>query len=181
MANEYLGYYALLTTQDNKGFVGSILVINKEGKPEEFRVTYAVKPSSLQEILYGESLVPHVGIELCGKPLYGALEHRLAALLVYDARLLGLGDEIDCLTACVKGENDTPPLLAEGEQAHKVHSRDGVFQPIVVQYPRSYNLDRQRQTELVLQKYMDAFDLIEPFHRIGVAIKALQQQDQRFN
>jgi len=70
-----IGFYALLSTTDNKGFVGALLITDDLGKPEEFRVTYPVKPTTLQRQLYGDSLIPHIGIELCGKPLYQALRN----------------------------------------------------------------------------------------------------------
>ena len=51
------------------GFVGGYLVTNPWGRPLEFRLTSAVQPNKVQQILYGDTLPAYVCGELIGKTL----------------------------------------------------------------------------------------------------------------
>lgn len=52
-----------------QGYLGAYLVTNSWGRPLEFRLTTAVNPSKVQQILYGATLETHVVAELIGKAL----------------------------------------------------------------------------------------------------------------
>lgn len=55
--------------QDGNSYVGGYLVTNAWGRPLEFRLTSAVQPTRVQQILYGPTLPAHVCGELIGKAL----------------------------------------------------------------------------------------------------------------
>ena len=80
---DMIGFYSLVATSDEKGYLGALLVTDDIGKPEEFRVTHPVKPTLLQRQIYGETLIPHIGVSLCGVPLYEALKNKPSLLLVF--------------------------------------------------------------------------------------------------
>jgi hypothetical protein len=61
------GFLSVL--QEPGGYVGGYLVTNAWGRPLEFRLSSAVQPNRLQQILYGETLPAHVCGELIGKTL----------------------------------------------------------------------------------------------------------------
>jgi hypothetical protein len=65
MAN--LGF--LLIAREPTGYVGGYLVTNQWGRPLEFRLSSAVQPNRVQQILYGDTLEPYVCGELIGKAL----------------------------------------------------------------------------------------------------------------
>ena len=46
--DEYIAFYSLEVTKDKKGVIGAILVTDDLGMPQEFRVTFPVKPTNLQ-------------------------------------------------------------------------------------------------------------------------------------
>ncbi len=128
-----IGFYALLQTQDGKGYSGALLVTDDLGKPTEFRVTYPVKPTALQKQLYGDSLIPHIGIELCGKPLYQALKNKPLLLMVNDVRFLPISASVASLVAHVERLGETLKI-ASGSDANlrtpaKLQSSSGRFQP----------------------------------------------------
>ena len=52
-----------------QGYLGAYLVTNSWGRPLEFRLTTAVNPSKVQQILYGATLETHVVAELIWKAL----------------------------------------------------------------------------------------------------------------
>ncbi|MGF1577993.1 MAG: hypothetical protein ACFCD0_01375 [Gemmataceae bacterium] len=59
----------LTVQQDPKGYVGGYLVTNQWGRPLEFRLSTAVQPNKVQEILYAQTLQPYICGDLIGKTL----------------------------------------------------------------------------------------------------------------
>ena len=62
-----LGFLSVF--QETGGYVGGYLVTNAWGRPLEFRLSSAVQPNKVQQILYGESLQRYLCGELIGKTL----------------------------------------------------------------------------------------------------------------
>jgi hypothetical protein len=62
-----LGFLSVL--QESGGYLGGYLVTNAWGRPLEFRLTSAVQPNRVQQILYGAALPGYVCGELIGKTL----------------------------------------------------------------------------------------------------------------
>src|SRR5207302_2786713 len=52
-----------------EGYLGGYLVVNRWGRPLEFRLSTTVQPSRVQQILYGDTLAPYIYGELIGKTL----------------------------------------------------------------------------------------------------------------
>ena len=61
-----LGFMAITSEQ---GYLGALLVTNSWGRPLEFRLTTAINPSRVQQILYGQTLESHIVAELIGRAL----------------------------------------------------------------------------------------------------------------
>jgi hypothetical protein len=59
----------LVVQQENGGYVGGYLVTNTWGRPLEFRLSSAVQPNKVQQVLYAATLVPYVCGDLIGKTL----------------------------------------------------------------------------------------------------------------
>src|SRR5688500_19326213 len=59
----------LTVFQEGTGYLGGYLVTNTWGRPLEFRLSTAVQPNRIQQILYGETLRPYVCADLIGKAL----------------------------------------------------------------------------------------------------------------
>ena len=53
-----LGFLTVL--REANGYLGGYLVVNGWGRPLEFRLTSAVQPNRVQQILYGGTLEPYV-------------------------------------------------------------------------------------------------------------------------
>jgi hypothetical protein len=62
-----VGFLSVL--QEPGGFVGGYLVTNAWGRPLEFRLSSAVQPNRIQQVLYGDTLPAYVCGELIGKTL----------------------------------------------------------------------------------------------------------------
>lgn len=62
-----LGFLTIL--HQANGFLGGYLVTNQWGRPLEFRLSTAVQPNRVQQILYGGTLTPYICSDLIGKTL----------------------------------------------------------------------------------------------------------------
>jgi hypothetical protein len=54
---------------ETNGYLGGYLVTNQWGRPLEFRLSTAVQPNRVQQILYGGTLQPYICADLIGKTL----------------------------------------------------------------------------------------------------------------
>lgn len=66
-ACNHLGFLSVF--EEANGFVGGYLVTNAWGRPLEFRISSAVQPTKVQQVLYGETLRGYVCGEIIGKTL----------------------------------------------------------------------------------------------------------------
>lgn len=129
-------------------------------------------------------MLAHIGIELCGVPLYQALKVKPIVMVVSDSRFLHLGERVSSLIAQVERAGDalklsTPssPSLTAQDTLTSASTR---FQPLTVVYPADYREEKQRETLSRLGRFFTVLDLLEPFDRIDAATKALAAQDERF-
>lgn len=63
----HLGF--LTVRKEGTSYIGGYLVTNVFGRPLEFRISSAVQPNKVHEILYGATLEPYICGELIGKTL----------------------------------------------------------------------------------------------------------------
>ena len=183
MTVERVGFFKLVSDAENKVMLGALLVTDVVGKPEEFRVTYPVKPTGLQRQLYGAALWAHVGVELCGAPLFKSLKARPELLVVSHAEFVAL-DRVSAATNVLfldkAGETLRVAGASERAGLEKVNSASSRFEPLRVQYPNTYSVERVRTIYQQVVDLYSAIDLLEPFQRIDVAVKMLRESDERF-
>ena len=182
---EIVAFFSLEVTADKGGVLGAILATDDLGKPEEFRVTYPVKPTALQKQLYGEALYSHVGINLCGVPLYNALRGKPELLIVSDKRFLQISQSVDCRVAHLQRageafEVESSSTAGQTSGTNLLSSDGGRYQPLNLAWPRDYGDADIGDTKVLLAKYFQMIDLLEPFNRIAGAVEALLEQDERF-
>src|SRR5438046_7062929 len=66
-ATPNLGFLTVL--HEPSGYLGGYLVTNLWGRPLEFRLSTAVQPNRVQQILYAGTLQPYICADLIGKTL----------------------------------------------------------------------------------------------------------------
>jgi hypothetical protein len=81
--------------QEPSGFVGGYLVTNPWGRPLEFRLSSAVQPNKVQQILYGDTLQAYLCGEVIGKTLIDKSATRAQIVLVDNPMTLDLRLRID--------------------------------------------------------------------------------------
>jgi hypothetical protein len=156
----------LTVLQESTGFVGGYLVTNFWGRPLEFRLSSAVQPNRIQQILYAGTLRSYICADLIGKTLVDRTSVA-AQLLITDAdAVLDLRLKLEVPVVWVVPADD--PRAGEwagsGQcvlPAGKTHG------PVVChgRFPEDVPLARER-----LEALAGVMDLAEPFLRIREAI-----------
>ncbi len=177
---ERLGFFKLAPTLDEKGFIGAILVTDIYTKPVEFRVTFPVKPTPVQRTLYGASLVPHIGIELCGKPLYEMLQMPPDILFIEQDEFLPLAEHVRSLVVRVRRVESLAGFIERDVQEVQLPSHDKHYEAIAAAFPSHYEATTVQTATTLLHELARQIDLLEPFDRIGRALQVLAEEDQRF-
>lgn len=180
----YLGFLSLEETVNKDGYIGAILVTDLQGVPLEFRCTHPVKPTLIQKPLYGESLQPFIGNELCGKPLVESLQNKPSCMVVTIDFLLNLRPDISIPTVFIKHAGEVIEVDSEHKQTNplprkRVESPTGKFQPMILMTHSDYKDDFEKIQSL-LGDSLKTLDLIEPFTRIKTALEVLARQDSKF-
>jgi hypothetical protein len=145
------------------GYLGGYLVTNTWGRPLEFRLSSAVQPNRVQQILYAGTLEPYVCADLIGKTLVDKAGVPVQLVVtdcqaVLDLRLK-LETPVVWLTATEAVQSPRPASVVgpAGNGRGLLHCHS--------QFPG----DAADAREL-LQRLDSTFDLAEPFARIREAI-----------
>ncbi|MGL6097797.1 MAG: hypothetical protein ACRC7O_18605 [Fimbriiglobus sp.] len=158
-ASHNVGFLAIV--QDAGGLLGGYLVTNTWGRPLEFRLTTAVQPTKVQQILYGPTLTDYVHAELIGKTLVEKTATPAGLVITDSLPALGLRSRLDVpVLALVPTGSDVPPdaVLIQ-------HARCSV----TLAYSGKFDVDRPAIEER-LNRLDPAIDLAEPFTRVREAV-----------
>lgn len=154
-----------------------ILVIDGKGKPLELRATDALRPDSVQVTVYGDSLIPVMAQDLCGRPLIASLREHPDVILADSEAFLPLHTQqqpVVCVRATERLEVDTGTRDEQAEELLQPPSAE--FQPIVLQFQPGV-LDEERQAiKNGLRSAFQAVNLVEPFERLTKALQMLEQE-----
>ncbi len=90
---------------------GGCLVTDALTRPLEFRVSGAIRPTSLQRVLYGDTLHEYICNDLLGLPMLQALESRPGLVLVRDAEFLKMRPKVEIPVLWVRGTVDGQYVL----------------------------------------------------------------------
>jgi len=151
-----IGFLSIV--QEAGGVLGGYLVTNLWGRPLEFRLSTAVQPNRVQQILYGPTLTEYLYADLIGKTLVEKTA-TLPGLIVTDSfQALGLRDRVGIPVLAI-----VPKLGDDGIEL--VHARASV--PLIL-------ASRHSDDQLIVIDRLDrldpSIDLAEPFTRIREAI-----------
>jgi hypothetical protein len=137
-----LGFLTVL--HEANGYLGGYLVTNQWGRPLEFRLSTAVQPNRVQQILYADTLEPYICGDLIGKTLVEKTGTPVQMVITDTAAALDLRQRLEIPVACL-----APPAPVRN---HTRFPEDALF----------------------IQQMLDAvkgnIDLAEPFARIREAM-----------
>jgi hypothetical protein len=152
-----LGFLTVL--HESTGHIGGYLVTNAWGRPLEFRLTTAVQPNRVQEILYGSTLTEYIFADLVGKTLIEKTALQPTLVVTDTPQMLPLRARIDVPVVGIGF--DKLPASALSLR----HARSN--SPIC--YPTQFSSDAPRIQQL-LDQIDQAVELTEPFVRVREAI-----------
>jgi hypothetical protein len=159
-----LGFLTVL--HEASGYLGGYLVTNQWGRPLEFRLSTAVQPNRVQQILYAGTLQPYICADLIGKTLVD--KTGTAAQLVLTDREPVLELRLKVETPVVWLAPPADPLAAAlGRNGAEVRPAEGERGPLLChpRFPGDVAVVRE-----MLGRLDGALDLGEPFVRIREAI-----------
>ena len=135
---------------------------NSWGRPLEFRLTTAVQPNRVQQILYGPTLPEYLHAELIGKTLIEKTSVAPALIVTDSLAALALRDRLAIPVVAVRtgnADDDGPDIL------QLTHVRSSVMLAYLAKYPSDKAAIDER-----LDRVDSAVDLAEPFARIREAV-----------
>ena len=133
---------------------GGCLVTDALTRPIEFWVSGVIKPSSIQKILYGDTLQEYISIDLIGVPLLESLEASPELILVREAEFLKLRQRVDIPVLWVRA------------------TVDGQY---VLQSLPGYETEAESGREVLLIGHSMGSVIVEPFLRIRSAVEEAHQ------
>jgi hypothetical protein len=159
-----LGFLTVL--HESNGYLGGYLVTNIWGRPLEFRLTSAVQPNRVQNILYAGTLEPYICADLIGNTLVDKAAVQAQLLVTDRVSVLDLRLKLECPVVWLAA-SDNAQAAALAERGVEVMSGQAEQGPLLC-HPRFP--DDAARTRDLLSSLDDGFDLAEPFVRIREAI-----------
>jgi hypothetical protein len=147
-----LGYLVVL--QENGGYVGGYMVINSLGRPLEFRLSSAVQPNKVQQILYAQTLDPYICGELIGKALVDKAAVPAALILTTCEPALDLRLKLDAPVVWMSDQSREGGLAVGSSGSLVVHPH----------YPHDVAVVQE------ILEQVGSLDLREPFTRVRDAL-----------
>jgi hypothetical protein len=138
---------------------GGILTTDIETRPYEFRITSPIKPTQLQQMLYGTSLKDYVYGELICAPLIKATKEKISFVLVRERYIMDVRPLVS-----------VPIVLAIYNDKF---AGDGV-KPISFQAHKNFSAELS-YVQTVLTPIMQRHDLTEPFERLKLALNEVHR------
>jgi hypothetical protein len=159
------GFLTIL--HEASGYLGGYLVTNTWGRPLEFRLSSAVQPNKVQQILYGGTLLPYICADLIGKTLVDKAGVPIGLVVTDREAVLDLRLKLEAPVLWLAAADDPRAIALAGGPTCVAPAAAGRG-PLLC-HPRFAAEDVPAAREL-LGRLDSAFDLAEPFGRIREAI-----------
>lgn len=158
----HLGF--LTVFGEPSGYLGGYLVTNSWGRPLEFRLSTAIQPNKVQQILYARTLSEYLCADLIGRTLVEKTSTPAHLIVTDSVTVLPLRSRVDVpVIAAVPDEQF--PCAADRSLATFSHPRSSV--PLTLDLKWANDEDMARA---ILDRVDAALDLAEPFARIREAM-----------
>ncbi len=164
LATPNLGF--LMIVHEPTGYAGGYLVTNLWGRPLEFRLSTAVQPNRVQQVLYAGTLEPYICADLIGKTLVDKTSAPAGLVLTDCAAALDLRLRLEVPVVWLAPPEDL--AVARMTEAGLCARPAANGRAAVLCHPR-YPADVPVVRE-VLEKVDGLVDPAEPFARIKEAM-----------
>ncbi len=109
--DKVISFLDLANFEEGEAIRGGCLVTDSLTRPLEFRVSGPIRPTSLQKVLYGDTLHEYICNDLVGLPMLTALESSPDLVLVRDAEFLKIRLHVDTPVLWVRATVDGQYVL----------------------------------------------------------------------
>lgn len=161
--------------ESGKAVRGAFLLTDSETKPLEFRCTNPIRPTQLQNVLYGDTIEQYILVELIGKPLFNAMSDKPNLILVKEPNFLDLRPKINTPVLQITKEEEINTSANGNSNFQMFSSSSGKFDPIVIKAHSQFPDDKQIAKDILTEIY-NRYDLSEPFARISTALEQVHVQ-----
>jgi hypothetical protein len=159
-----LGFLTVLHEQN--GYLGGYLVTNQWGRPLEFRLSTAVQPNRVQQILYGGTLQPYICADLIGKTLVDKTGIAVQLVVTDTEPVLDLRLRLEVPVIWLAPSDNRVAMTLAGAGAEVWPARAG--RGLILCHPR-FTSEVPAIREM-LERLTGTLELDEPFGRIREAI-----------
>src|SRR5262245_27961662 len=160
----HLGF--LTVFPEANGYVGGYLITNSWGRPVEFRLSTAVQPNRIQQILYGRTMPEYLCADLIGKTLIDKSSTPVQLLFTDNITVLPLRTRIETpVLAVLQCDDADTAVISESQYATLTHPNSSARLYCAARY--AHDLDHVRE---VLDRLDGGVDVSEPFTRIREAM-----------
>lgn len=175
-----LGYLSCFVNTDNS-YYGGILITNEKGMPREFRHTDAVRPTRVQQLLYGDSLHAALGETCFGPTLVASITRSPDIFLIEWSEKAMFGEFVSSHGPCAllrvatSAETVFMDSIAPGGVMHDpIQLRHGTLEhSFVFAYVEAPN-SGDRPIE-ILDACQHSMNLYSPFERIRTVLHHIAQ------
>jgi hypothetical protein len=157
----HLGFLTVFA--EGPGLLGGYLVTNSWGRPLEFRLSSAVQPNRVQQILYGHTLAEYVCADLIGKTLVEKTATPAHLLVTDSPNVLPVRTRLGVPVVAVVPDGPCP--ASDRLLVTFTHPRASA--PLALDSAWAVDED---QVRAILDRVDAALDLAEPFGRIREAM-----------
>jgi hypothetical protein len=159
-----LGFLTIV--QENASYLGGYLITNSWGRPLEFRLSTAVQPNRVQNILYGNTLQEYLCADLIGKTLIDKCATPISLLITDSLMALPIRSRLEVpVVASIALDDSAATFLSDERIGRVIDPRKN--QPLL--YDRRAPGDEERIRQ-ILEKVDPGLDLGEPFGRVREAM-----------
>jgi hypothetical protein len=163
-ANVNLGFLTII--QEGGSFLGGYLVTNQWGRPLEFRLSTAVQPNRVQQVLYAGTLRPYICSDVIGKALVEKTSAAARLILTDCDAVLDLRLHVEIPVVLVGAADAVSAAVSAGRGVAIGGGQSGHLP--LLQHPR-FGAD-EAAVHGLLQPLDGVLDLKEPFLRVREAI-----------
>lgn len=168
----------------NNAFYGGLLITNECGLPREFRHTEAVKPTRIQQILYGEALLESIGTDAIGPALLSQLVMKPTLLLIDTSSRKIFGTfcanypRVALLVASPTTEKIFMESIAPGEELLDAEQLNnyGVEGSYIFAYIKENGSEQIARR--ALESAQNRMNLLSPFQRVRTVLQHIAEQSR---
>lgn len=150
---------------EGTAYLGGYLITNSWGRPLEFRLSTAVQPNKVQQILYGATLPEYLCADLIGKTLMDKAGTPVQMLFTDSLLTLPIRKRLDIPVLAIIPQDDPQVAFLPTGQLEKL--QDARCSIPLLFDPR---LDNAEAVRAALERIDTTMDVSEPFTRIREAM-----------